>query len=140
MIRKISIIFLISLIFFLNSCQSPTTVVFEEGKLRKGMSRKDMGKALRFSMLVAHNPFRGECFHEFYPLKKKEIISGSAHVLTEIASNIEPVFYILENVTIPSHKAKTLLLLGDNECLHGNGTLESWVKGHYEALDYISKN
>ena len=138
MIKKISVIFLISLILFLNNCQSPTTVAFEKGKLSKGMSRKDMGKALRFSVLTAHNPFKGRCFHEYYPLKKKEIISGSAHVLTKIASNIEPVFYILENVTIPSHKAKTLF--GDNECLHGNGTLESWVKGHYEALDYISKN
>ena len=135
MIKKISIILLF---FFLNSCQSPTTVVFEDGKLRKGMSRKDMGKALRFSVLTAHNPFKGRCFHEYYPLKKKEIISGNAHILTEIASDIEPVFYILENVTIPSHKAKTLF--GDNECLHGNGTLESWVKGHYEALDYVSKN
>ena len=138
MIKKISITFLIPLILFLNNCQSPTTVAFEEGKLRKGMSRKDMSKALRFSVLAAHNPFRGRCFHEYYPLKKKEIISGNAHILTEIASDIEPVFYILENVTIPSHKAKTLF--GDNECLHGNGTLESWVKGHYEALDYVSKN
>ena len=138
MIKKISTTFLISLILFLNNCQSPTTVAFEEGKLHKGMSRKDMGKALRFSVLTAHNPFKGECFHEYYPLKKKEIISGPAHILTEIASDIEPVFYILENVTIPSHKAKTLF--GDNECLHGNGTLESWVKGHYEALDYVSKN
>ena len=106
--------------------------------MRKGMSRKDMSKALRFSVLTAHNPFKGRCFHEYYPLKKKEIISGKAHILTEIKSGIEPVFYILENVTIPSHKAKALF--GDNECLHGNGTLESWVKGHYEALDYISKN
>ena len=138
MIKKFSIIFLISLFLFLNNCQSPTTVVYDEGKLRKGMSREDMGKALRFSMLVAHNPFRGECFHEYYPLKKKEIISGSAHVLTEIVSDIKPVFYILGNVTIPSHKAKGLF--GDNECLHGNGKLEIWVKGHYEALDYISKN
>ena len=138
MVKKISTTFLISLILFLNNCQSPTTVAFEEGKLRKGMSRKDMGKALRFRVLAAHNPFKGRCFHEYYPLKKKEIISGSAHVLTEIASNIEPVFYILENVTISSHKAKALF--GDNECLHGNGTLESWLKGHYEALDYISKN
>ena len=138
MIKKISVFFLISLILFLNNCKAPTTVVFEEGKLRKGMSRKDMSKVLRFSVLAAHNPFRGICFHEYYPLKKREIISGSAHVLTEIASDIEPVFYILGNVTIPSHKAKSLF--GDNECLHGNGTLESWVKGHYEALDYISKN
>jgi len=138
MIKKISIIFLIPLIFFFSSCQSPTTVVFEKGKLHKGMSRKDMGKALRFSVLTAHNPFKGRCFHEYYPLKKKEIISGNAHILTEIASAIEPVFYILENVTIPSHKAKALF--GDNECSHGNGTLEAWVKGHYEALDYISKN
>ena len=138
MIKKISITFLIPLILFLYNCQSPTTVAFEEGKMRKGMSRKDMSKALRFSVLAAHNPFRGRCFHEYYPLKKKEIISGSAHVLTEIHSNIEPVFYILENVTISSHKAKALF--GDNECLHGNGKLETWVKGHYEALDYISKN
>ena len=138
MIKKFSIIFLITLILFINNCQSPTTVVYEEGKLREGMSREDMGKALRFSMLAAHNPFRGECFHEYYPLKKKEIISGSAHVLTEITSDIKPVFYILGNVTIPSHKAKGLF--GDNECLHGNGKLETWVKGHYEALDYISKN
>ena len=123
---------------FLNNCKAPTTVAFEEGKLRKGMNRKDMSKTLRFSVLAAHNPFRGRCFHEYYPLKKKEIISGSAHVLTKIDSEIEPVFYILENVTISSHKAK--VLFGDNECLHGNGTLESWVKGHYEALDYISKN
>ena len=136
MIKKISIIFLIPLILFLNNCQSPTTVAFEKGKLRKGMSRKDMGKALRFSVLTAHNPFKGECFHEYYPLKKKEIISGHAHILTKIDSDIEPVFYILENVTIPSHKT----LFGDNECLHGNGTLESWQKGHYEALDYVSKN
>ena len=136
MIRKISIIFLIPLILFLNNCQSPTTVVYDEGKLRKGMSREDMGKALRFSVLAAHNPFRGRCFNEYYPLKKKEIISGSAHVLTEITSDIKPVFYILGNVTIPSHKT----LFGDNECLHGNGKLEIWVKGHYEALDYISKN
>ena len=138
MIKKISTTFIISLILFLNNCQSPTAVVFDEGKLRKGMTRKDMSKAFRFSVLTAHNPFRSKCFHEHYPLKKKEIISGSAHVLTEIASDIEPIFYILENVTIPSHKAKALF--GDNECLHGNGTLESWVKGHYEALDYISKN
>ena len=136
MIKKISVIFLISLILFLNNCQSPTTVAFEQGKLRKGMSRKDMGKALRFSVLTAHNPFKGECFHEYYPLKKKEIISGHAHILTKIASDIEPVFYILENVTIASHKT----LLSKNECLHGNGTLETWTKGHYEALDYISKN
>ena len=138
MIKKFSIIFLITLILFLNNCQSPTTVVYEEGKLREGMSREDMGKALRFSVLAAHNPFRGKCFHEHYPLKKKEIISGSAHVLTEIVSDIKPVFYILGNVTIPSHKAKGLF--GDNECLHGNGKLETWVQGHYEALDYISKN
>ena len=134
--KKISITFMISLILFLNNCQSPTTVAFEDGKLRKGMTREDMSKALRFSVLTAHNPFRTKCFHEHYPLKKKEIISGS-HLLTEIDSDIEQVFYILENVTIPSHKAKGLL--GDNECLHGNGTLESWVKGHYEALDYVSK-
>ena len=68
MIKKIPITFLISLILFLNNCQSPTTVVFEEGKLRKGMSRKDMGKAFRFSVLTAHNPFRSRCFHEYYPL------------------------------------------------------------------------
>ena len=138
MTKRISVIFLISSILFLNNCKAPTTVAFEEGKLRKGMNRKDMSKTLRFSVLAAHNPFRGRCFHEYYPLKKKEIISGSAHVLTKIDSEIKPVFYILENVTISSHKAKALF--GDNECLHGNGTLESWVKGHYEALDYVSKN
>ena len=138
MIKKISITFLIPLILFLNNCKAPTTVAFEEGKLRKGMNRKDMSKALRFSVLTAHNPFKGRCFHEYYPLKKMEIISGSAHLLIKIDSTIEPVFYILGNVTIPSHKAKSLF--GDNECLHGNGTLETWVKGHYEALDYISKN
>ena len=138
MIKKISIIFLMTLIFFLNSCKAPTTVVFDEGKLRKGMSRKDMAKVLRFSVLTAHNPFRSRCFHEHYPLKKKEIISGK-HLLTKIDSDVEQVFYILENVTIPSHKAKTLFG-GDSVCLHGNGTLEAWVKGHYEALDYVSKN
>ena len=137
MIKKISTIILFPLILFLSQCKSPTTVVFDEGKLSKGMSRKDMAKALQLSVLTAHNPFRSRCFHEYYPLKKKEIISGK-HLLTEIQSDLEPVFYILENVTIPSHKAKALF--GDNECLHGNGTLESWVKGHYEALDYISKN
>ena len=137
MIKKISITFLISLILFLYNCKAPTTVVFEEGKLRKGMSRKDMSKALRFSVLTAHNPFRGPCFHEHYPRKKKEIISGK-HLLTKIDSDLEQVFYILENVTIPSHKAKALFK--DNECLHGNGTLETWVKSHYDALDYISKN
>ena len=136
MIKKFSIIFLITLILFLNNCQSPTTVVYEEGKLRKGMSREDMGKALRFSVLTAHNPFKGRCFHEYYPLKKKEIIAGSAQILTEIHSDIKPVFYILENVTIPSHKS----VLKKNECLHGNGTLATWTVGHYEALDYISKN
>ena len=136
MIKKISITFLISLILFLNNCQSPTTVAFEQGKLRKGMSRKDMGKALRFKVLAAHNPFKGRCFHEYYPLKKKEIISGHAHILTEIESTIEPLFYILENVTIPSHK----VLMSNNECLHGNGTLDAWIEGHYEALDYVSKN
>ena len=137
MIKKIPIIFLLSLILFLNNCQSPTTVVYDEGKLHKGMSRKDMSKALRFKVLAAHNPFKGRCFHEYYPLKKKEIISGK-HLLTKIDSDVEQVFYILENVTIPSHKAKALFV--DNECLHGNGTLETWVKGHYEALDYVSKN
>ena len=138
MIQKISKILLIPLFLFLYNCQSPTTVVYEEGNIRKGMNRKEMSKVFRFKMLGAHNPFKSTCFHEYYPLKKKEIISGHAHILTKIASDIEPVFYILENVTIPSHKAKTLF--GDNECLHGNGTLESWVKGHYEALDYVSKN
>ena len=102
------------------------------------MSRKDMAKALRLSVLAAHNPFKSTCFHEYYPLKKNEIISGK-HLLTEIKSNLEPVYYILENVTIPSHKVKSLFG-SDSECLHGNGTLESWVKGHYEALDYVSKN
>ena len=137
MIKKISKIFLIPLILFLNNCQSLTTVVYEEGKMRKGMSRKDMSKALRFSVLTAHNPFRTKCFHEYYPLKKKEIISGK-HLLAKNESDIEPVYYILKNVTIPSHKVKSLF--GDSECLHGNGTLEAWVKGHYEALDYVSKN
>ena len=139
MIKKISAIILIPLILFLSNCKAPTTVVFEEGKLRKGMTRKDMAEALRFSVLTAHNPFRSRCFNEYYPLKKKEIISGK-HLLTEIRSNLEPVYYILENVTIPSHKAKTLFFGGDNECLHGNGTLEVWVMGHYDALDYVSKN
>ena len=138
MIKKISTIILIPLILFLSNCKAPTTVVFEEGKLRKGMTRKDMAKALQLSVLTAHNPFRSRCFHEYYPLKKKEIISGK-HLLTEIQSNLEPVYYILENVTIPSHKAKSLFG-SDSECLHGNGTLETWVKGHYEALDYVSKN
>ncbi len=138
MIKKISIIILIQLILLINSCKAPTTVVFEEEKLRKGMSRKDMAEALHFSMLTAHNPFRTKCFHEYYPLKGREIISGK-HLLTKIQSDLEPVFYILENVTIPSHKAKSLFG-GGSECLHGNGTLETWVKGHYEALDYVSKN
>ena len=138
MIKKIYAIILIPLILFLSNCKAPTTVVFEEGKLRKGMTRKDMAKALQLSVLTAHNPFRSKCFHEYYPLKKNEIISGK-HLLTKIESNVEQVFYILENVTIPSHKAKSLF--GSNsECLHGNGTLETWVKGHYEALDYVSKN
>ena len=137
MIKKISITFLISVILLLSNCKAPTTVAFEDNKLRKGMSRKDMSKALRYNMLSAHNPFKGKCFHEHYPLKKMEIISGK-HLLTKIESDLEEVFYILENVTIPSHKAKALF--GDNECLHGNGTLETWVKGHYEALDYVSKN
>ena len=137
MTKKFSIIFLIPLILLLNNCQSPTTVVYEEGKMRKGMSRKDMSKALRFSVLAAHNPFKGRCFNEYYPLKKKEIISGK-HLLAKIESDIEQVFYILGNVTIPSHKVKALF--GDSECLHGNGTLEAWVKGHYDALDYVSKN
>lgn len=100
------------------------------------MTRKDMAKSFRFSLLGGHNPFKGECFHEYYPLKKKEIISGHAKVLNVVDSEIEPIFYILENVTIESHKT----LIGSNECLHGNGTLEAWVKGHYEALDYVSKN
>ena len=139
MIKKISAIILIPLILFLSNCKAPTTVVFEEGKLRKGMTRKDMAEVLRFSVLTAHNPFRSRCFNEYYPLKKKEIISGK-HLLTEIRSNLKPVYYILENVTIPSHKAKTLFFGGDNECLHGNGTLEVWVMGHYDALDYVSKN
>ena len=138
MIKKISIFFLTTVILFLNNCQSPTTVVYEEGRLSKGMNRKDMSKVLRFRVLAAHNPFRGRCFHEHYPLKKKEIISGK-HLLTEIRSNLEPVYYILENVTIPSHKVKSFFG-SDSECLHGNGTLEAWVKGHYEALDYVSKN
>ena len=138
MIKKISTIILFSLILFLSYCKSPTTVVFDEGKLSKGMSRKDMAKALRFSVLTAHNPFRSRCFNEYYPLKKNEIISGK-HLLTKIESDVEQVFYILENVTIPSHKAKSLFG-SDSECLHGNGTLETWVKGHYEALDYVSKN
>ena len=97
-----------------------------------------MAEALRFSVLTAHNPFRSRCFHEYYPLKKREIISGK-HLLREIESNLEPVYYIFENVTIPSHKSKSFFGSA-SECLHGNGTLESWVKGHYEALDYISKN
>ena len=139
MIKKISAIILIPLILFLSNCKAPTTVVFEEEKLRKGMTRKDMAEVLRFSVLTAHNPFRSRCFNEYYPLKKKEIISGK-HLLTEIRSNLKPVYYILENVTIPSHKAKTLFFGGDNECLHGNGTLEVWVMGHYDALDYVSKN
>jgi len=139
MIKKISAIILIPLILFLSNCKAPTTVVFEEEKLHKGMTRKDMAKVLRFSVLTAHNPFRSNCFHEYYPLKKKEIISGK-HLLTEIRSNLKPVYYILENVTIPSHKAKTLFFGGDNECLHGNGTLEVWVMDHYDALDYVSKN
>ncbi len=138
MIKMISTIILIPLILFLSNCKAPTTVVFEEGKLRKGMTRKDMAKALQLSVLTAHNPFRSKCFHEYYPLKKNEIISGK-HLLTNIESDIGQVFYILENVTIPSHKAKSLFG-SDSECLHGNGTLETWVKGHYEALDYISKN
>jgi hypothetical protein len=136
MIKRISKIFLIPLFLFIYSCQAPSTVVFDEGNVRKGMSREDMSKAFRFKMLGAHNPFKGECFHEHYPLKKKEIIAGNAKILTEIHSEIMPVFYILENVTIPSHKT----LLSKNECLHGNGTLETWTKGHYDALDYISKN
>jgi hypothetical protein len=135
MIKKISKILLIPLFLFLYNCQSPTTVVYEKGNIRKGMNRKDMNKVFRFKMLGAHNPFKSTCFHEYYPLKKKEIISGKAKVLTEIHSEIETVFYILENVTIPSHKT----LFGNNECLHGYGTLETWVKGHYEALDYVSK-
>ena len=138
MIKKISTIILIPLILFLSNCKAPTTVVFEEGKLRKGMTRKDMAEALRFSVLTAHNPFRSRCFHEYYPLKKNEIISGK-HLLTKIESDVEQVFYILENVTIPSHKVKSFFG-SDSECLHGNGTLETWVKGHYEALDYVSKN
>ena len=138
MIKKVFVFFLIPLIFFLYGCQAPTTVAFEENNLRKGMSRKDMSKVLRFKVLAAHNPFKGKCFHEYYPKKKREIISGNAHILTEIKSNIEPIFYILENVTISSHKAKGLF--GDNECSNGNGTLETWVKGHYEALDHVSKN
>ena len=56
-----------TLTFFLNSCKAPTTVVFDDGKLRKGMSRKDMAEVLRFSVLTAHNPFRSRCFHEYYP-------------------------------------------------------------------------
>ena len=136
MIKKISIFFLTTVILFLNNCQSPTTVVYEEGRLSKGMNRKDMSKVLRFRVLAAHNPFRGRCFPEYYPLKKKEIIAGSAHILTQIDSTIKPVFYILENVTISSHKT----LYGDNLCLHGNGTFDAWVTGHYEALDYVSKN
>ena len=63
MIKKISTIILIPLILFLSNCKAPTTVVFEEGKLRKGMTRKDMAKALQLSVLTAHNPFRSRCFH-----------------------------------------------------------------------------
>jgi len=136
MIKKISKFFLIPLFLFLYNCQTPRVVVYEEGVVSKGMSREDMKKVFRFKVLGAHNPFRGECFHEYYPLKKKEIIAGSAQILTEIHSDIKPVFYILENVTIPSHKT----VLKKNECLHGNGTLATWTVGHYEALDYISKN
>jgi len=136
MIKKISAIILMQLILFLNSCKAPTTVAFEEERLHKGMSRKDMAEVLR-SVLTAHNPFRTTCFHEYYPLKKMEIISGR-HLLAKIESDLEPVFYILENVTIPSHKSKSFFG-GNSECLHGNGTLEAWVTGHYEALDYVSK-
>ena len=136
MFKNIFNFLLILLLLFVYSCQSPSTVVFEESNMRKGMNRKDMKKVLRFKLLAAHNPFKGKCFHEYYPLKKKEIISGNAQILTEIDySDVEPVFYILENVTIPSHKT-----FGENECTNGNGKLETWVKGHYEALDYVSKN
>ncbi len=138
MMKKNFQFLLIFILLFLSGCglQAPTTIVMEENQLRKGMTRKDMSKIFRFKMLAAHNPFKGECFHEYYPQKKKEIISGNAHILTEIKSNIEPIFYILDNVTIPSHRAR----LSGNECSHGNGTLAAWVKGHFEALDYVSNN
>ena len=136
MIEKFLKIFLILTLSFIYSCQSPTTVVYDEGSVKKGMSRKEMSKIFRFKVLGGHNPFKGECFHEYYPLKQKEIISGNAQVLTSIDSEIEPIFYILENVTISSHKT----FLQGNACLHGNGTLATWVKGHYEALDHVSKN
>ena len=134
MLKKIASIFLFLIFLIVYNCKAPSTVV-EEGAVRKGMSREEMKKAFRFTMLGAHNPFKDECFHEYYPLKKMEIISGKAKVLTEIDSGVESVFYILGNVTIPSHKGK----LSRNECSHGNGTLEAWVKGHYEALDYVSQ-
>ena len=73
MIKKISAIILIPLILFLSNCKAPTTVVFEEEKLHKGMTRKDMAKALRLSVLTAHNPFRSRCFNEYYPLKKRRL-------------------------------------------------------------------
>jgi hypothetical protein len=79
------------------------------------MTRKDMAEALRFSVLTAHNPFRSRCFNEYYPLKKKEIISGK-HLLTEIKVIWKPVYYILENVTIPSHKVKSFLVVITNVC------------------------
>jgi hypothetical protein len=84
MIKKISKIFLIPLILFLNNCQSPTTVVYEEGKMSKGMSRKDMSKALRFSVLAAHNPFKGRCFNEYYPLKKRRLLRDTPIYLQKL--------------------------------------------------------
>ena len=101
MTKKIYTIFSFLLLFFLYNCQSPTTVV-DEGNISKGMSRKDMKKSFRFKLLGGHNPFKGECFHEYYPQKKMEIISGSARVLVEIDSDIEAVFYVLEDVQLLS--------------------------------------
>ena len=71
MIKKISKIFLFPILLFLYNCQAPTTVVYEEGKVRKGMNREDMSKAFRFKMLGAHNPFTVSYTHLTLPTNRE---------------------------------------------------------------------
>ena len=92
MIKKFSKIFLFSLFLFLYNCKAPSTVVYEEGNIRKGMSRKDMSKAFRFKMLGAHNPFKGECFHEYYPQKKRKLLQVAPTYLQKFIATLNQFF------------------------------------------------
>ena len=98
----------------------PEVQAIRDGKVKIGMTQKELKKAIFWGTTSKHDPFWKGCSRKYFSDSKHEILIPRS----------QAVFFIFKNVTKPG-KIKSL------KCKAGNGTLQGFTYNMDDALALI---